>query len=353
MTTTSFISKLADICPISRSDMITKIKRVVPEALLRVIDTHNTASIIFIFILGGETYLMKAEYGQHSATRKEIMWYKTIPAGVSAPRFVASFEFVDWSYLILDYVEKSATIDELVFAGEADWQEIAHYIIRALQEDERLLRKDHNPKKNRAQCDELLSGRYYKRCAEAASFPYLHELMCAPRVCLNGRLLRSPGWYVARVQKDSILYHYLTPDTLGLIHGDLHCGNILVKDDEIFLIDPNGMLEMPLEYDYGKMFHTIHGNYDAIMRKAYRLDSFGHHHYALEINAPIEYEKTQAVIKDKISVQLYHRSMYAEAIHFASLLPHHAKERMETIALYLRCVQIFDELFTNLGIMHA
>jgi thiamine kinase-like enzyme len=342
--------RLALLKPISRSDMIGKIRCVLADSLLWTVDTHNTISIIFIFAHQANHYLMKAEYGRNHI-EKEIGWYNIIPPGTPTPPCAASLHDRYYSFIILGYLQVAATLDELVRTRKLTNTEVAAHILTALAKDEHLFRNSHLVS-GRKVADEAYIGRYQKRLHQAKQYPYLDNILDADTIYVSGEPYRSPGWYIAHITADASLYEYLTPNLTGLIHGDLHCGNILVKDKQIFLIDPNGSRALPLEYDYGKILHSVHGQYGSIMASDYMLQREKEGCYILQINAPKDYELAYAQIQMKLTDRQFCRAMYAEAMHFVTMLPHHAQSRIETIALLLRGLQIFGELYDNLAIKH-
>lgn len=72
----------------------------------------------------------------------------------------------------------------------------------------------------------------------------------------------------------------LVPDRFTLIHGDPTFSNILVGDDQAYLIDPRGyfgntkLYGDPL-YDYAKLYYSVAGNYDSFNNKRFVLRQRG------------------------------------------------------------------------------
>jgi 5-methylthioribose kinase len=167
---------------------------------------------------------------------------------------------------------------------------------------------------------------------------------------VNGKLFHAPDYYIARIQANPTIHKYLTPCNYGLIHGDLHLGNVLLQNDKkLFLVDPNGAPYMPLEYDIGKILQSLHGGYGEIMRENYLL-KYDQDGILLNVKKRSIYGLPFESLVKTLSDQQYARSLYTEAMHFISILPHHASDQNETTALFVRGLELFNELFYNLNI---
>jgi hypothetical protein len=206
----------------------------------------------------------------------------------------------------------------------------------------------------RVPLDKQKVGAYYalkydQRRREAMKIPFLAELFQTKSFIINGKSRKSVDYYIERIQKEAKLYKCLTPDEGGTIHGDLHFGNILCLDNESFLIDPNGNHPLPFEYDLGKLLHSVHGNFGGIMRGGYSIEYFNDE-YILHVDRPASFEDCLASLKRTLDTRTLLRGLYSEAMHFATMLPHHAAEKGETRALFLTCVELFGELFELLKI---
>jgi hypothetical protein len=180
---------------------------------------------------------------------------------------------------------------------------------------------------------------------------------------------------IKRLEKNEKILKKLQPDKIYLIHGDLHFGNILVKEEGnnafLFkLIDPRGFKEgSDYTYDLGKIWHSFHGLYDFIHEKRekwYYLDESklnfkGNNVEAeLAIKKGIELEqynylyrsfpnilKKYAIVTEDENWEM--RTLFAEASHFCSMIPFHLQSENRAIALYLMGVKLLNE-FVNRSI---
>lgn len=348
MSTSNIVQSLVDITTQSRVELTEVISNVLGDRLIRVIDSHNTQSIIFILQGEGGKQLIKAEIGNNTATHREITWYKLLQQkNLASPSvdFVTSYATDNHAFLILEYVDSSLTIDEAVMSGHAASDVIRSHIKRAIAADERLF----NATKISAsseQVDIFYMGKYRQRRREVKQHAYLEELFSQSHIVVNGQQYETPDVILERINSSKEILSLLTPTELGLIHGDLHCGNILMRNKEFFFIDPNGNPALPFEYDIGKLLHSIHGNYGAIMLSNYELLEESPYAYSFLHSIPKPYLAAFNEVQKALGDDLLIRGLYMEALHFATMLPHHAANEKETTALFLRCVQLFDELMT-------
>lgn len=346
------ITRLRHLVPKSRQTMVKGIKNILLGLTLEVIDSHNTESVIFIFYADdGGKYLLKAEHGIGNTTSREILWYQALPIqDISAPFPVATFYNQDCSLLLLNYIEDAKTLDELVGNNSISEEQLYGYINDALSKDQQIFANSKPSTASLAMSDKFYMEKYESRVLESQKFGYLKKLLNSPGFMLNGKPVNAPSYYLSRIASDHKLHAYLTPSKLGLIHGDLHCGNILVNRFSIYLVDPNGDLRMPVEYDYGKIFHSIHGGYNSIMKDRYALNKTADGNYFFEVQIPELYSNVFLRFQHDLTDQQFLRGLYAEAVHFATLLPHHASRQLETTSLFMRSIQIFEELFYNMDI---
>lgn len=337
------IHQLATITPSSRDELIGAIEVALSGSLVSKIDSHNTASLLFILhdsAISYNKYILKVEYGRKTATEKEIDWYTKNKDYDFIPKLVSSKVTTTHSLLLLEYIDGVQTLDSMMKEDE-NLDSISTYYREAIELDRKIYYESAPRKATLGEMNRLYVDKFTQRIQEAARFDYLRHLIDKDTHVINEKRYHSLNHYIEKINGDATLYEYLMPRELGLIHGDLHGGNILVADRRIYLVDPNGSREMPLEYDYGKILHTVHGHYSAIMDESYLLtqDSGG---YIFQLTKPDDkaYLEVEKIFSDSELM----RGFYAEAMHFATMLPHHAGNQQETTALFLRTIELFDEL---------
>lgn len=336
---------LTSLVVFSRNELILKIQNILGKKLDRIIDTHNTSSVILIYKDNDIKLLLKTEFGNATATHAEISWYKRTKQYQSnlGVEYIDSYTGNNYALLLLRYVEDSQTIDELILDATIDSSLVTSYIQKALDIDRELFNET-SVDASSAQIEQFYLTKYQRRRQESGKISFLHKLFSKSSIIINGNEYLSPDAVIKKIKTTPNLLNRLTPTKLGFIHGDLHCGNILIKGHDMFLIDPNGNPMMPLEYDIGKILHSVHGNYGSIMREDYVLHDIGSSSYVFELERPEVYDIAFANLRTFISEDELLRSFYAEMLHFATLLPHHASNEKEATALFLRCVQLGNSL---------
>lgn len=348
---TDIIDQIATIKPSSRNDFIAQIQTIAGSSLIRTIDTHNTESVLFVFqntqtqpILHNR-YILKAEYGNRTATEKEINWYLRVKENTFLPKQIFYSVSETHSLLVLEFIEDAQTLDN-IDSQDGHASTLAYY--RQAIEFDRKLYKDSMPRASTLkEMDKFYIDKFRQRLQESTRFDYLLRLLKKDTHIINGKLYYSPRHYIEKINENSTLRDHLMPRRLGLIHGDLHGGNILVANNHMYLVDPNGNREMPLEYDFGKILHTVHGRYPTIMNDAYVLDRDSQG-FTFKLNT-VQTEVYSDIKKLFDDSELV-RGLYAEAMHFATMLPHHATNQRETTALFLRTIELFDDLYYIMNI---
>ncbi len=331
--------------PTSRTAFIDSIKESAGGTRLEVIDSHNTASVIFIISNNGNPILLKAEFGYDTATHKEIRWYEhQAAAGKDHQRLFISGERSDsFALLFLHYIEGVSTLDEWVLASSATGSEFGKFIVESLNYDKALFAETSKEVRQNV-VKQFLLDRYRARREESKKTAYLQELLSVRSISVNDTRYLTPDYALKKLTSNPAVMARLLPTRTGLIHGDLHTGNVLIKGGELYYVDPNGTLDMPIEYDIGKLLHSIHGQYPLIMRGEFTVAEHYRGEYEYIVYANESYIEANDYLHSNLTHDEYVRGLFAEALHFATMLPHHAKNKEEATALFLRATELFGEL---------
>jgi len=333
--------------PSSRQEMIEEIKAILSDNIINVIDSHNTASIVFVILCDSVTYILKAECGAVDATNREISWYRAVKGNSPAPNLIYSHKSDDFSFLVLEYIPNAITLDEIIVSDNYTNEQLINYIDLALAENRALFNSNDPEEVSYEIANTFLIQKFDARIERSQKYPYLKKLLETPLVTINGKLLHTPTFFMNKIKRIPRLHNYLTPKRVGLTHGDLHFGNILVNQNGVYFIDPNSAAHMPIEYDYGRLLHSAHGAYGQIMNKKYSLMQIGEDNYDFRIEIPSRLNLAFEHIKSVLTEQELVQGLYTEALHFATMLPNHVADQEETLALFLRDVELFNELFNH------
>lgn len=346
------VDQIRIINPTSKADFVTQVEKILQDTVVEVINSHNTPSVIFVFELDKQKYVIKAELGKsENSIAKEIKWYSKVGKNLSyVPKFISSVSDEKFCAVVIKYIENSSTLDNVAKTLQISPEIISGLIETSLERLNCLFHSRSTKLVSKKQSNQLLLDKYNVRKQRAIQYPFLKKLFRAEKIVVNGEELPTFDFCISHIQTDPDIRNYLTPKKFGVLHGDLHCGNILVDNDfNTFWVDPNGNLSLPVEYDYGKILHSIHGGYGLIMSNDYQLTKIGQDKYEFSINVPDGYSYSLRQLYKGMNEGLLIRSLYMEALHFATMLPHHASNEKETTALCLRGIQLFKELFLSLN----
>jgi hypothetical protein len=136
-----------------------------------------------------------------------------------------------------------------------------------------------------------------------------------------------------------------------LSHGDLCFSNILASEhfDKLLLIDPMGGIGdnafKSIYYDFAKLSHSIHGNYDYIINNIAYLD------FTSDMNLELNYHQNsnlfltkkfeEMVTEFKLDLKILR---LIEASLFLSMLPLHSEDERRVNMLAIRGIEILDNL---------
>lgn len=341
------IKELTTLAPRSRREMIDSIDEVLKGKILSTIDSHQTASIVFIFEADRQIFVLKGEHGSDNATHREASWYRAVSKASPAPQCFYIHDKERFVFIVLEYIAAAVTLDEVAFSHEYSDAQFIAYLDKAIQKNEQLFAASQPSIAQGDAADKFLIHKFDSRIKKSQEFPYLHELLSASTVDINGKRYNTPTYYIDKIKSNPRLHRYLTPERIGRTHGDLHFGNILVNSNGLYFIDPNAGAALPLEYDYGKLLHSSHGEYGQIMLGKYRLVPKNAYSYEFMVDSEPRLKLAALHLAEKLTEQQYLRGLYAEAHHFTTMLPNHVSVHDETVALFLRSVQIFHELFEH------
>lgn len=198
-----------------------------------------------------------------------------------------------------------------------------------------------------------------QRLAEVEGPPALRALIDADEpIRVNGRELTPLVHLWPRLEA---AVSALEDGALGaVIHGDLCFSNVLydLRSGVGKLIDPRGSfghagLYGDLRYDVAKLWHSVHGSYDFITADLFRLEVDGLD-ARLEIHRRPYHERIRAEFEDVFFRDAArpddpmrfdrHDIALITGLLFASLPPLHYDQPARQVAMYLRALQLLNDL---------
>ncbi|MEU8006392.1 phosphotransferase [Catellatospora sp. NPDC049111] len=309
---------------------------------------HNTRSVCLILHRSRPPLFVKTEFGHDTATHREVAWYVAVRrTRPDISPFLGGVRADTHATVVLANLATAETFDARALAGKIDEGQVAAAVTAAVHVDKELF--EGHRSRRAARGEDVFRQRAALRNREARRLSYLRRLIDAPGHLINGAWLAGPWRWLEHLARRPAAQAYVTSDRYGFIHGDLHGGNILMVAERLHLVDPNGRRWLPLAYDLGKIMHTVHGGYGSIMDGHYQL-SVGPAEIMFRWEQPAVLHAGRTALQAQITDRQFAQALYAQAMHFAAMLPHHGTHRRETIALYIRACQTFADLFDVLDV---
>ena len=152
----------------------------------------------------------------------------------------------------------------LIFNKQIDKYSLLRWTQRIVLFNKALLESQPKPVDDNYMRD-LHWSRYFDRRQELSIRSDLFKaIFSQDELLINGRKLKSPDYIVERLVD---LEDELKPTIAGRFsHSDLHFSNILLdlKNEHFIFIDPRGYERCDLNYDLGKIWHSVNGKYEMV-----------------------------------------------------------------------------------------
>ena len=278
----------------------------------------------------------------------EIEWFLKLPSGLEfcCPRiFCYSLEY-EKPWVSMEYYPYH-TLHELFLFGDMSyekWNVVFRRIAFLLKEFSRYRVDDH--KSISSALHEMYIDKTRSRLENISSMANMASFMDSP-VTVNGIRYLSISRLWEKVEKE-IESKLLDVDYFTIIHGDLCFPNMLIDDDLnlIRLIDPRGKFGCfdiygDPRYDYAKLFHSVEGGYDYIIKDLFTVECEG-----TAIRFHINMKKTSAYdafmdvmsshLEDIDSIRLI------EGLLFLTMIPMHKESPKRNLAMLATAYQLLD-----------
>jgi hypothetical protein len=148
-----------------------------------------------------------------------------------------------------------------------------------------------------------------------------------------------------------IIHNNYLEGKLSLIHGDFCFANILhdLSDNKIILVDPRGSYHIrgcfgDKAYDYAKLLHSVHGNYEQII-----YDDYDFYLNKNEINYTFKYnfDDLNEILKKEIDPHLFEKSKLIEGLLFISMCSRHYDNEQHQFIMYCQGLSILNQIIKN------
>ena len=283
----------------------------------------------------------------------EIKWYLKLPSDLeySRPRIFKYSLNYNSPFVSMEYYSYH-TIHELFLYGTLEyqqWIDVFERIKFIINDYERYKLKD---KKIKESLNEMYLEKTIKRLNLLKQNKQF-QVFFDKQICINGVKYKSLN-DIVEILKEIIPQRLYNIDEFNIIHGDLCFANIMIDSNLNFikLIDPRGKFGKfdiygDARYEMAKLFHSLDGGYDYIIKDLFDLEINNNNNINLKINKSNYtfnlFEIFKDVFKDKIKNNLEEIELI-ESLLFFSMTPLHKESKSHQIAMMCRGIQILDKI---------
>ncbi|MCD8225324.1 MAG: aminoglycoside phosphotransferase family protein [Clostridiales bacterium] len=284
----------------------------------------------------------------------EILWYLKLPKDVEyiRPRIFNYSTSYNTPYVAMEYYSYH-TVHELFLYGDlnySQWRNVFKRIKFICDDLSRYTVKDENIKSS---LEDMYLTKTIQRLDKLRSDKDFEEFFRKP-FSLNGVVYESLD-DIVEVLKLSIPQMLYDVESFCIIHGDLCFANIMVDSNFNFIkvIDPRGKFGSydiygDERYELAKLFHSIHGKYDFIIKDLFNVDvNLGSLEIQYQVNDRVRdydlYEILLSVFRENIDGEK-EKIELIEALLFLSMIPLHGESKRHQYAMLATGIQILDNI---------
>jgi dTDP-glucose pyrophosphorylase len=282
----------------------------------------------------------------------EINYLRLLPPDLAVlfPRVVASSS--EWSdpFVTMEYYGYPTLSEAFVFESVSAnlWDQIFVHLREIIERGFMTRQRPISAQEIRR----MYLDKTRERVSQLESSDLFARLLSAGEVMVNGQKLANLRKLWPQIEQRVAS---LAANVTGcVIHGDLCLSNVLydLRSRIVKLIDPRGSFGQAgiygdPRYDVAKLFHSTHGLYDFLVNDLFDLEVNDN-----VITFDVRAQKSHCEIGnrfERVFFPAYDRDeiLLITALLFASMPALHYDVPRRQMAMYVRSLQLFDELFRN------
>lgn len=277
----------------------------------------------------------------------QIEWLQRHHKVIALPRILKVKTESNYCFYDMEYSETALNFFTYIHTHTVD---ASWHILKMALEDmkESLYKFEHQAEFSVIKC--YVDQKVTKNLARIKKSSILSDILAYREVYVNGVRYDNLSQYEAFFDAC-----YLTDVFSGSpvcdIHGDMTIENIICNKDGYYLIDPNtgNILESPY-LDFGKLFQSLHGGYEFLMRVRDVSVKENHIDFTLIRSSAYDalFQYLLQYIKDTYGGLVLQQVFYHEIIHWLRLMPYklnHLGER--ALIFYAGMLIVLNDVFKS------
>lgn len=277
----------------------------------------------------------------------QIEWLQRHHKVIALPRILKVKKESNYCFYDMEYNETALNFFTYIHTHtvDASW----HILKMALEDMKKSLYKfEHQAEPSVIKC--YVDQKVTKNLAKIKKSSILSDILAYREVYVNGVRYDNLSQYEAFFDA-----YYLADVFSGSpvcdIHGDMTIENIICNKDGYYLIDPNtgNILECPY-LDFGKLFQSLHGGYEFLMRVRDVSVKENHIDFTLIRSSAYDalFQYLLQYIEDTYGRLVLQQVFYHEIIHWLRLMPYklnHLGER--ALIFYAGMLIVLNDVFRS------
>jgi len=266
----------------------------------------------------------------------QIKWLNANKNLKFIPNIISTGNYDEVSYTDIEYINPSITFSEFINKNEVKTSEkIIFGIIKKLNltiyKQNKLIYSEKILKK-------YVQDKVVKKIETL--FPLSVEIESLYKykyLVINGKSFLNLSFCIDKIMSNTKIVKSLSTFNVSEIHGDLTLENILIKDRDFFLIDPNNENYISDKIiDYAKLYQSLNSGYEFLFQlKDVQINNNSISFIDNKSNQYEElYRKLDDYFKSTVSSDDYKNIRFHEGVHFTRLLPYRAIDNIDTVPIF-------------------
>lgn len=282
--------------------------------------------------------------------RNQYLWLEERKNLKHIPKTVGTYQD-DLSFSIdLEYYQNYVPFFEFIHNNSLEkskllLKKIIGFVCRDIYRDKKTV-------KSRTIVERYIKNKVFDKLQDTISFNHnLGNLVNTDKIIINGKSYLNFDLIINKIIKDNKLMDSLANFQETTIHGDLTIENILVKNNDFILLDPNDENFISDKMvDFAKLYQSLHSGYEflckldkvCILNNSINFEENISHKYSYLFNF------LETTLKEKIPLLEIKLIKFHEAVHYFRMLTYRARINPETLPIFYSVgIRLFNEFYDD------